>query len=131
MLDIQGNTVALSDFKGRVVFIDFWASWCPPCRISMPEVEKLWADYNGKPVQVLGLNLDDDPAAARRFADRKKLQYPVLLAAGSDAAAAYGVGGIPHFALVDAEGRLVQIWSGYAPGMASQWRAAINTLLES
>lgn len=131
LLDTQGKTVALADFKGRVVFIDFWASWCPPCRISIPEVEKLWVDYKGKPVQVLGLNLDDDPDAARRFADRKKIQYPVLLAGGSDAAAAYGVEGIPHFALVDAQGRLVQIWSGFAPGMGRQWRAAINTLLES
>ena len=129
LLDTQGKTVALSDFKGKVVFIDFWATWCPPCRISMPEVEKLYADYQGKAVQVLGLNLDENGDNARRFVERKKTPYPVLLAGDSDISSAYGVGGIPHFVLIDKEGRLVNMWSGFAPGMGEEWRAAINTLL--
>lgn len=129
LLDTQGKTVALADFKGKVVFIDFWATWCPPCRISMPEVEKLYADYQGKAVQVLGLNLDENGDNARRFVERKKTPYPVLLAGDSDISSAYGVGGIPHFVLIDKEGRLVNMWSGFAPGMGEEWRAAINTLL--
>lgn len=129
LLDTQGKTVALADFKGEVVFIDFWATWCPPCRISMPEVEKLYADFQGKAVQVLGLNLDENGDNARRFVERKKTPYPVLLAGDSDISSAYGVGGIPHFVLIDKEGRLVNMWSGFAPGMGEEWRAAINTLL--
>jgi cytochrome c biogenesis protein CcmG/thiol:disulfide interchange protein DsbE len=123
--------VALSDFKGKVVFIDFWATWCPPCRISMPEVEKLYADYQGKAVQVLGLNLDENGEKARTFVEKKKIPYPVLLAGGSDISSAYGVSGIPHFALVDQEGRLVNEWAGFAPGMGAEWRDAINSLLGS
>ncbi|MBK8575689.1 MAG: TlpA family protein disulfide reductase [Elusimicrobia bacterium] len=129
LLDTRGNSVALADFKGKVVFIDFWATWCPPCRISMPEVEKLYATYQGKHVQILGLNLDEDGDSARRFVEKKKIPYPVLLAGQSDIGGAYGVNGIPHFALIDQEGNFVNMWSGFAPGMGDEWRAAINTLL--
>ena len=130
LLDTRGNTVALSDFKGKVVFIDFWATWCPPCRISMPEVEKLYSDFQGKNVQVLGLNLDEDGDTARRFVEKKKIPYPVLLAGATDVSSAYNVSGIPHFALIDQKGRWVNVWSGYAPGMNGEWRDAINSLLE-
>lgn len=129
LLDTQGKTVALADFKGKVVFIDFWATWCPPCRISMPEVEKLYADVQGKPVQILGLNLDENADTARRFVEKKRIPYPVLLAGESDIAGAYGVSGIPHFALIDQKGHLVNVWSGFAPGMGDEWRAAIKSLL--
>ncbi len=129
LLDTQGKTVALADFKGKVVFIDFWATWCPPCRISMPEVEKLSAYFQGKAVQVLGLNLDENAESARRFVAKKGIPYPVLLAGGTDIANAYGVNGIPHFALIDRQGRLVNVWSGFSPGMGADWRAAIDTLL--
>jgi peroxiredoxin len=131
LLDTRGKTVALADFKGTVVFIDFWATWCPPCRISMPEVEKLHATYDGKPVQVLGLNLDEDADNVRRFVEKKKIAYPVLLAGQSDIGGAYGVSGIPHFVLIDQEGNLANVWSGYAPGMIGDWRSAIDTLLRT
>lgn len=127
--DTAGRTVSLADFKGKVVFIDFWATWCPPCRISLPAVERLYNDYRGKPVQVLGLSLDDDPASVMRFLKKKEIPYPVLFAAESGTASEYGVSGIPHFALVDSQGRLVNDWSGYAPGFPQEWRAAIDRLL--
>ena len=129
LLDINGAAVSLADFKGKVVFIDFWASWCPPCRISMPDVEKLHHQFQGKPVQVLGLNLDESASQAKKFVEKKKTPYPVLLAGDSDIPRAYGVSGIPHFVLIDQEGRLVSDWSGYSPGFAADWRALINTLL--
>ncbi len=95
----------------------------------MPEVEKLFAHFEGKSVQVLGLNLDEDEGNARRFVEKKKIPYPVLLAGQSDLGGAYGVSGIPHFALIDQQGQLVNMWSGYAPGMGDEWRDAINSLL--
>ena len=121
--------MALADFKGKVVFIDFWATWCPPCRISMPEVEKLYVESQGKNVLILGLNLDENAGTAKKYVERKKIPYPVLLAGESGISSAYGVSGIPHFALIDQNGSLVQIWSGYAPGMGAEWRAAIDSLL--
>ncbi|MBL8023817.1 MAG: redoxin domain-containing protein [Elusimicrobia bacterium] len=127
--DTNGKTVSLADFKGKVVFLDFWATWCPPCRISMPDVEKLHRHFQGKPVQVLGLNLDENPEKVKRFVEQKKIPYPVLLAGDSDVARSYGVGGIPHFVLIDQDGRLVNDWSGYAPEFAGNWRALINQLL--
>ncbi len=129
LLDTQGKTVALADFKGQVVFIDFWATWCPPCRMSMPLVEKLHAAYQGKPVQVLGLNLDEDPDDVRKFVAKKHTAYPVLLAGNSDISSAYGVGGIPHFVLIDQEGRVAGVWPGFASEMDAEWRAAIDKLL--
>lgn len=127
--DAAGRKVSLSEFKGKVVFIDFWATWCPPCRISLPAVERLYTDYQGKPVQVLGLNLDEDAESVMRFLKKKEIPYPVLFAGESDIASQYGVSGIPHFALVDSQGRLVNEWAGYAPGFPQEWRDAIDRLL--
>jgi thiol-disulfide isomerase/thioredoxin len=126
---MKGKSVSLADFKGQVVFLDFWATWCPPCRASLPEVERLFSDYQGKNLQVLGMNLDEDAADVVSFVAKKKVLYPVLLAGASDVSDRYGVGGIPHFVLIDREGRRVDQWSGFAPGVAREWRKAIDALL--
>lgn len=127
--DTTGQTVSLEDFKGHVVFLDFWATWCPPCRASLPAVEKLYVDYQGKNLQILGLNVDDSDETAVAFTKDNNIPYPVLLAGNSSVAGDYGVQGIPHFVLMDGQGRLVRAWSGYADGFPADWRESINQLL--
>jgi peroxiredoxin len=128
---LTGETVSLASLKGNVVFIDFWATWCPPCRISMPSVERLHADYKGKPVRVIGVSVDEDIDALRAFVKKKKTAHPVLMDPDSATASAYGAEGIPHFAVVDREGRLIDQWSGFAPGFSDDWRKTIDRLLKS
>lgn len=128
---LAGETVSLSDLKGNVVFIDFWATWCPPCRISMPSVERLHVDYKDRPVRVLGVSIDEDVDALRAFVKKKGTPYPVLMDSDSAVASAYGADGIPHFVVVDKEGRLVDQWSGFAPGFSDDWRKTIDRLLQN
>lgn len=127
--NLAGKTVSLAEFKGRVVFLDFWATWCPPCRASVPEVEKLFGDYRGQNLHILGMNLDEDAAGVARFVQKKGLSYPVILAGGSGVADLYGVRGIPHFVLIDKNGKVAEWWAGYSPDMPAAWRAAIDRLL--
>lgn len=128
---LTGETVSLADLKGNVVFIDFWATWCPPCRISLPAVERLHADYQGKPVRVVGVSVDEDIEALRAFVKKKGTPYPVLMDSDWAVASAYGADGIPHFVVVDRDGRLVDQWSGFAPGFSDDWRKTIDRLLQS
>lgn len=128
---LAGDSVSLADLKGQVVFIDFWATWCPPCRISLPAVERLHADYQGKPVRVLGVSVDEDIDALRAFVKKKGTAYPVLMDSDSAVASAYGADGIPHFVIVDRDGRLAGQWSGFAPGHSDDWRKTIDRLLQS
>jgi thiol-disulfide isomerase/thioredoxin len=129
---LTGETVSLASLKGNVVFIDFWATWCPPCRISMPSVERLHADYQrqaGAGDRRERRRRHRRPARLRE--ERKARPYPVLMDPDSATASAYGAEGIPHFAVVDREGRLVDQWSGFAPGFSDDWRKTIDRLLKS
>lgn len=127
--DLHGQAVRLDDFRGKVVFLDFWATWCPPCRASLPAVEKLSEEYAGKNFQVIGMNLDEDPEAVAAYVAKHKTPYPVLQVGNSDVADRYGVSGIPHFVLIDAQGRRVDQWSGFGRGEPAAWRRAIDALL--
>lgn len=127
--DLNGKTVTLADYKGRVVFLDFWATWCPPCRASVPAVESLHKAMAGKDVQILGMNLDEDLRDVPAFVKKKGITYPVLLAGESDVSEHYNLRGIPHFILIDRSGRVAEQWVGFAPGMDDQWRRAIQRLL--
>ncbi len=131
LTDLSGNKVTLTDLKGKVVLIDFWATWCPPCRESIPAVEKIHKDYQGRDVQILGMNVDEDPSVVPAFAKQFDIQYPVLLAGESDAAREYGVRGIPAFFIIDKKGQLADKWVGFSPEMPDQWRRTIDKLLAS
>ena len=126
--DLSGRSVSLAQLKGKPVFLDFWATWCGPCRMSMPAVQKLHVEF-GDRVQVVGLNLDDDPSAVGGFVQRMGVTYPILLAGGSGLEDRYGVSGIPSFLLLDKEGRAVDGWQGFHPDYANEWRRAFDQLL--
>lgn len=128
--DINGKQVALSEHRGKVIFVDFWASWCPPCRNSIPEVEKLYDRYKDERVLVLGINVEGDASAAKKFAASKGMRYTVLVG-DQQTARAYKVSGIPAFFIIDPEGKLVQRYTGFQPGMYDQWVQEIDKQLEA
>ena len=111
--DADGKDHKLSDYKGKVVLLDFWATWCPPCRAAMPGVQKLHEKFKGKPVEVIGVNTSEnkDPVA---YMKEKKFTYGLLLN-GETIGDKYGIQGIPAFFIISPEGKLLWTQVGYDP----------------
>jgi thiol-disulfide isomerase/thioredoxin len=102
--DLSGRTVDLKDLKGRVVLVNFWATWCDPCREEMQSFERLREKLKGKPFEVLTVNYGEGAAKIGEFMRKHKLSLPVLLDPDKEAAAAWKAGGLPMTFLVDAKG---------------------------
>lgn len=129
--DLDGKSVSLSDFKGKILFLDFWATWCPPCVISSPEVEKLHQEYNGKNVEVMSVSLDDSADAVKRYVAQKKYKNRMVMVGGSGIDVHYRVSAIPAFYVIDQKGYIAGYWAGYAPGNPTKWRQVINHLINA
>jgi peroxiredoxin len=84
--DLQGKSVTLSDYKGKVVLLDFWATWCPPCRKEIPGFIELYNTYKSRGFVVVGVSMDDtdDISDVKRYAAQIKMNYPILLGAGRE-----------------------------------------------
>jgi cytochrome c biogenesis protein CcmG, thiol:disulfide interchange protein DsbE len=112
---LDGKPVDLAAFKGKVVLLDFWASWCAPCVIAIPHFREWQARWGGRGFQVIGISMDDSAAEARAAATRLSVNYPVVM---GDAKLAIGYGGIlglPVEMLVGRDGRILSIWKGETP----------------
>jgi len=102
----NGTEVLLSDHKGQVIFINFWASWCPPCLAEMPEIEKLYAQLSGEDVAFFMVSVDQDPEKARQLLGKKNYQFPAYLIDGP-LPAAYPVPSIPTTYVISPQGKIV------------------------
>jgi thiol-disulfide isomerase/thioredoxin len=128
---IAGKTVALHALRGKVVVLDFWATWCGPCMMSMPGMQKLADAYDDEKVLVLGIN-GDDPGAAHQvksFLDKRKLVYPQVLDAAGRISDLYRVSGIPCVILVGKNGLVQAIHRGYSPNQHEELKSQIGRLL--
>ena len=106
IVDLSGKTWTLHDLRGKVVLLNFWATWCPPCRKEMPDLESLYGQFKDKGLVVLAVSADDE-AKIRKFIDQQKYSYPVLLDAGGKVSQEFAVEGIPHSFVFDRDGKLV------------------------
>lgn len=79
MVDLKGNKLSLEDLKGKIVFINFWASWCPPCVAEMPDINQLYNDYKGKDIAFLLVNLDSDREKMTKFLNRKDFDFATYI----------------------------------------------------
>lgn len=105
---LDGRSISLADLGDKVVLLNFWATWCPPCREEIPDLIELQNKYDGR-LQIIGLSMDTgSPGAVKRFAEEKKINYPVAIASPELEAKFGGVIGLPTSFLVDTEGRVVQ-----------------------
>ncbi|MHB9155351.1 MAG: TlpA family protein disulfide reductase [Endomicrobiales bacterium] len=128
--DTAGKTVSLSALRGKVVFLDFWASWCPPCRRSLPMVQQLHATFKDSKVVVLGINVENNAKLAAAFAKKEGLSYPILVGDGK-VERAYRISGIPGFFIIDTGGRIVKKFEGFYPGMEKEWEKLIRQALNA
>lgn len=108
----DGQSIALSDYRGRVVVLNFWASWCAPCRVEAPALEQTWRQHRDQGVVVLGINIWDKESEARAFVREFGLTYPNVLDDGGRVAIEYGVAGIPETIVIGGDGRVVAKHSG-------------------
>jgi len=114
--DADGKKVRLSAFKGKVIILDFWATWCVPCKEEIPSFIELQKKYGAKGLQVVGLSVDDSQDMAKKYVDQMKMNYPVLLAEGKeDILRAYDpIYSIPVSVIIDRKGRIVTRHLGIA-----------------
>jgi thiol-disulfide isomerase/thioredoxin len=105
--DIAGKSVTLSDYNGKVMVIDFWATWCPPCRKEIPGLIALYDTYKSKGLIVLGVSMDDSTSDIRKFSNKIGMNYPILIGNGhTDLEPAFGPLPLPNAFVVSREGKL-------------------------
>lgn len=109
LVDLEGKTRTLKEFAGKVVLVNFWASWCPPCRREMPSMERLYQRLKGEPFVVLAVDQYEKPDMVFAFTGELDPQptFPILLDTSGEVSRAWGVQGIPTSFLVDKRGRVV------------------------
>ncbi len=110
-----GNELRLSDLRGQVVMIDFWASWCGPCRQESALLNRVYETYGGQPVEFVGVNIWDTPDGAAQFLEDFDVPYPTGIDASGAIALDYGVRGIPEKFFVDADGIIREKYVGPMP----------------
>ncbi|HYA26986.1 MAG TPA: TlpA disulfide reductase family protein [Thermodesulfovibrionales bacterium] len=129
--DLQGRALALSSLRGKVVILEFWATWCPPCRESVPELNGIYKKYKGKNFELLGIAIDkgkNAPSEVSEFVKKHVVIYPVLVD-DKDVNSAYEVSGIPAMFVIDKEGKVVKSLAGYIPGIGEALSKEVDALL--
>lgn len=109
---LEGENVALSDYRGSVVLLNFWATWCPPCREELPSMVRLQEELGDEPFTILAVSLREDRDTVRSFLDENGFELPVLLDESGESGMQYGVRGIPTSYVVDTEGRVLAMLVG-------------------
>lgn len=124
----EGN-LSMSDFRGKITYVDFWASWCGPCRLSLPALNSLNEQFTDKPVQFLAISIDVVEEDAWDFLKRYSVDYPVVIDTEGDIARMFAVDGMPSGYLLDAEGRVREIHIGFKRGDELKLAESIKKML--
>ncbi len=129
--DIEDKPVSLRELRGSVVVLDFWATWCGPCRVGLPHLEKLRAEFNDDGVRILAINLREEKDLVRKFLEETRLSLPVLFDTDGSVAEKYAVSGIPQTVVIGKNGAIRNVLVGLAPDGEQTLRKAIQEAIES
>ena len=110
--DLGGATRTLADYRGKVVVLNFWASWCPPCLREMPSMERLRVKMKGRPLEIVAVASAESPADVNAFLSKMKLGFPILLDSDGSNTKRWKVFALPTSFLIDAEGRVHHVLTG-------------------
>ena len=124
-----GENLRLSEYRGDVVMINFWATWCGPCRQEMPLLDELYTRYQRVGFNLLGVNIDDDSRRAMKMVEELGVNFPVLFDARKEVSKLYEVEAMPVTVLVDREGTVRHVHHGYKPGYEEKYLDEIRSLL--
>jgi peroxiredoxin len=125
----SGQDVSLAQYKGQVVMINFWASWCGPCRQEMPLLESIYKKYNKMGFTMLGVNVEPDSNAANEWLKATPVSFPILYDRDSKVSKLYDVAGMPSTVIIDRSGKLRVLHRGYKPGDENEYLDSIRSLI--
>jgi peroxiredoxin len=126
---VDGRTVSLAQFRGDVVMINFWASWCGPCRQEMPLLDSIYKQYKDMGFTLLGVNVEPDPHNADAWLKRTPVSYPILYDPQSQVSQLYRVQAMPTTVIIDRHGIVRFVHNGYLPGDENQYMNSIRALI--
>jgi peroxiredoxin len=126
---VGGANLRLAEQRGQVVLVNFWATWCGPCRQEMPHLNRLYDKYRSAGFVLLGVNIDDDPRAAADLAAKLGVHFPVLLDTDKRVSRAYDMSAMPATLLIDRDGRVRHIHRGYRDGVERTYEEQVRGLL--
>lgn len=126
---VAGPNLRLQEQRGQVVMLNFWASWCGPCRQEMPQLDRLYEKYHAAGFQLLGVNVDEDVHNATGVSSKLGLHFPVLLDTEKKVSRLYDLNTMPSTVLIDRDGRVRYIHRGYRDGYERTYEEQIRELL--
>ncbi|NOY66725.1 MAG: TlpA family protein disulfide reductase [Gammaproteobacteria bacterium] len=126
---LSGKNIKLSEYRGDVVMVNFWASWCGPCRQEMPALEQLYKKYKDLGFVILGVNLDEDSSKAAALLKKIPVSFPILYDSTNKVAKLYDVKAMPTTYLIDRNGKLRYLHKAYKPGYEIKYAKEIKTLI--
>ena len=124
-----GGDVSLSGLKGQVVLVNFWATWCGPCRQEMPLLDQIYQRYKGLGFTLLAVNVEEDSAGADQWLRQTPVTFPVLFDTKNQVSKLYDVTAMPSTVIVDRKGQVRFVHYGYKPGTESEYQDQIRTLI--
>jgi peroxiredoxin len=127
---MSGPNLRLKEQRGRVVMVNFWATWCAPCRQEMPQLNRLYEKYRSSGFMLLGINVDDDPSKAAEVAAKLGVTFPVLLDADKTVSKLYDLNTMPSTVIIDRDGKVRYVHRGYLAGYEENYEKQIRELLK-
>jgi peroxiredoxin len=129
IISTTGQKISQDNYRGHVLILDFFASWCQPCRQSIPHLVEMDRKYGKQGLQILGLSVDvDGERVIKSFTDEFRVKYPLALA-GDSTTVAFGVRSVPIMFLIDKKGKIAEVFRGYTNEMARSMEQSIKRLL--
>jgi peroxiredoxin len=126
---LTGGQTALSQYRGQVVLVNFWATWCGPCQQEMPLLDQMYKKYKPAGFTLIGVNVDKEEPAVKELLARKPVSFPVLLDPANQVSKAYHVDEMPSSVIIDRKGEIRYIHRGYRPGDENDYQDRIRQLI--
>ena len=126
---LAGQPGGLSQYKGQVVMVNFWATWCGPCQQEMPLLDQMYKKYKPAGFTLIGVNVDKEAPAVKELLTRKPVSFPVLLDPANQVSKAYHVDEMPSSVIIDRKGQIRYIHRGYKPGDENDYQDLIRKLI--
>jgi len=129
LTSISGQTASLNQYKGQVVMVNFWATWCGPCQQEMPLLDQMYKKFKPTGFTLLGVNVDKDVPTVKDLLTRKPVTFPILLDPTNQVSKAYHVNDMPSTVIIDRKGDIRYVHRGYKPGDENEYQNRIRQLI--
>lgn len=129
LASISGQTASLNQYKGQVIMVNFWATWCGPCQQEMPLLDQMYKKFKPTGFTLLGVNVDKDVPTVKDLLTRKPVTFPILLDPTNQVSKAYHVNDMPSTVIIDRKGDIRYVHRGYKPGDENEYQNRIRQLI--